>query len=153
MILRPPRSTRTDTLFPYTTLFRSELVDERNWAPGDVYYACTLAQVVGRPCRSLVEVWGQFHDEGWEAVAGKAGIANRPDAMQRLKRAITSSYERRGRPLAEVPEALPPEDGVAKPAPGKGACRVASTAEEGVEQKIHVKHHAIRRDPPGQTNK
>src|SRR3546814_3245232 len=24
MLLRPPRSTRTDTLFPYTTLFRSE---------------------------------------------------------------------------------------------------------------------------------
>src|SRR3546814_4125425 len=23
MVLRPPRSTRTDTLFPYTTLFRS----------------------------------------------------------------------------------------------------------------------------------
>src|SRR3546814_9019574 len=26
MIRRPPRSTRTDTLFPYTTLFRSGLV-------------------------------------------------------------------------------------------------------------------------------
>src|SRR3546814_1673442 len=26
MIRRPPRSTRTDTLFPYTTLFRSRLV-------------------------------------------------------------------------------------------------------------------------------
>src|SRR3546814_7906943 len=26
MIRRPPRSTRTDTLFPYTTLFRSQLV-------------------------------------------------------------------------------------------------------------------------------
>src|SRR3546814_14049945 len=26
MILRPPRSTRTDTLFPYTTLFRSARV-------------------------------------------------------------------------------------------------------------------------------
>src|SRR3546814_11630826 len=26
MIRRPPRSTRTDTLFPYTTLFRSTLV-------------------------------------------------------------------------------------------------------------------------------
>src|SRR3546814_8719936 len=25
MLLRPPRSTRTDTLFPYTPLFRSEL--------------------------------------------------------------------------------------------------------------------------------
>src|SRR3546814_4100944 len=27
MIRRPPRSTRTDTLFPYTTLFRSHIVD------------------------------------------------------------------------------------------------------------------------------
>src|SRR3546814_11903761 len=27
MIRRPPRSTRTDTLFPYTTLFRSHLHD------------------------------------------------------------------------------------------------------------------------------
>src|SRR3546814_2298949 len=31
MIRRPPRSTRTDTLFPYTTLFRSG-----RWAAGDV---------------------------------------------------------------------------------------------------------------------
>src|SRR3546814_1321144 len=28
MIRRPPRSTRTDTLFPYTTLFRSLVADE-----------------------------------------------------------------------------------------------------------------------------
>src|SRR3546814_9551806 len=28
MIRRPPRSTRTDTLFPYTTLFRSAFIDE-----------------------------------------------------------------------------------------------------------------------------
>src|SRR3546814_4225442 len=27
MIRRPPRSTRTDTLFPYTTLFRSQATD------------------------------------------------------------------------------------------------------------------------------
>src|SRR3546814_20276007 len=31
MIRRPPRSTRTDTLFPYTTLFRS--LEERPTAP------------------------------------------------------------------------------------------------------------------------
>src|SRR3546814_6363207 len=29
MILRPPRSTRTDTLFPYTTLFRSSILTLR----------------------------------------------------------------------------------------------------------------------------
>src|SRR3546814_8604154 len=28
MIRRPPRSTRTDTLFPYTTLFRSDFGDD-----------------------------------------------------------------------------------------------------------------------------
>src|SRR3546814_13188580 len=28
MIRRPPRSTRTDTLFPYTTLFRSDLITQ-----------------------------------------------------------------------------------------------------------------------------
>src|SRR3546814_11997063 len=30
MIRRPPRSTRTDTLFPYTTLFRSRAQSTRN---------------------------------------------------------------------------------------------------------------------------
>src|SRR3546814_14907319 len=29
MIRRPPRSTRTDTLFPYTTLFRTRVVEAR----------------------------------------------------------------------------------------------------------------------------
>src|SRR3546814_12529998 len=41
MIRRPPRSTRTDTLFPYTTLFRSRL-----WATDievlRLHYAYTL---------------------------------------------------------------------------------------------------------------
>src|SRR3546814_2408917 len=31
MIRRPPRSTRTDTLFPYTTLFRSPLLARLYW--------------------------------------------------------------------------------------------------------------------------
>src|SRR3546814_2803829 len=34
MIRRPPRSTRTDTLFPYTTLFRSE-----SWTPARIIIA------------------------------------------------------------------------------------------------------------------
>src|SRR3546814_18786930 len=37
MIRRPPRSTRTDTLFPYTTLFRSQTWDStgaRLWDEG-----------------------------------------------------------------------------------------------------------------------
>src|SRR3546814_15271750 len=32
MLLRPPRSTRTDTLFPDTTLFRSEYTSHRDYS-------------------------------------------------------------------------------------------------------------------------
>src|SRR3546814_9736818 len=45
MIRRPPRSTRTDTLFPYTTLFRSGLVDlhvHLTGDPGDDYRAAAV---------------------------------------------------------------------------------------------------------------
>src|SRR3546814_7244392 len=36
MIRRPPRSTRTDTLFPYTTLFRSELNGEDGFPHSEI---------------------------------------------------------------------------------------------------------------------
>src|SRR3546814_13989867 len=46
MIRRPPRSTRTDTLFPYTTLFRSLCntltITGFNAATGVVSYSYTL---------------------------------------------------------------------------------------------------------------
>src|SRR3546814_6896476 len=47
MIRRPPRSTRTDTLFPYTTLFRSggESADLRRAGVGGSQY---LAHLLGR---------------------------------------------------------------------------------------------------------
>src|SRR3546814_20013970 len=55
---RPPISTRTDTLFPYTTLFRSELAQQAVGAGGEtadaavglvapVIEAATLGQVMG----------------------------------------------------------------------------------------------------------
>src|SRR3546814_16460654 len=39
MIRRPPRSTRTDTLFPYTTLFRSDGFDKEITRPVIVNHA------------------------------------------------------------------------------------------------------------------
>src|SRR3546814_19741275 len=54
MIRRPPRSTRTDTLFPYTTLFRS--AGRAYAAYGGVYVAASLLwlwTVEGTHARSL----------------------------------------------------------------------------------------------------
>ena len=101
----------------------SELVMQRNWAPGDVYYACAVAQVVGRPCRAVVDAWSTAHADGWEAVARQAGIANRPDAVARLKQDITASYARWGRPIAEVAKkATPP----ASPAHARKSTKIGS---------------------------
>src|SRR3546814_19822647 len=40
MILRPPRSTRTDTLFPYTTLFRSHAKRPNHHPLSKTFNAC-----------------------------------------------------------------------------------------------------------------
>src|SRR3546814_15512016 len=54
MIRRPPRSTRTDTLFPYTTLFRSP-----GLGPGAVTRAVsTLCSYCGVGCRLNLHVSG-----------------------------------------------------------------------------------------------
>src|SRR3546814_330376 len=55
MIRRPPRSTRTDTLFPYTTLFRSILLKapKLGWVLG----FATMASL-GLP--GLAGFWGEF---------------------------------------------------------------------------------------------
>src|SRR3546814_17839067 len=57
MIRLPPRSTRTDTLFPYTTLFRSPV--RAIWAiPEDAKHASNaqlaeLAKLLGMPLKDI----------------------------------------------------------------------------------------------------
>src|SRR3546814_2808845 len=62
MIRRPPRSTRTDTLFPYTTLFRSE--KRRPGAPA-------LAAGLGHRPQPALRVMGQILDTGHRIVRRK----------------------------------------------------------------------------------
>src|SRR3546814_15012701 len=52
MIRRPPRSTRTDTLFPYTTLFRSGLGGQRDWNVNVI----DSSRIVLTPTQSGLEV-------------------------------------------------------------------------------------------------
>src|SRR3546814_1697830 len=48
MIRRPPRSTRTDTLFPYTTLFRSTIDPELRCLAGAVYFESRGESLAGQ---------------------------------------------------------------------------------------------------------
>src|SRR3546814_20172771 len=55
MIRRPPRSTRTDTLFPYTTLFRSLRAGlERHWSPHRGVYTA-IRDMPGNAADDLVD--------------------------------------------------------------------------------------------------
>src|SRR3546814_20574272 len=46
MIRRPPRSTRTDTLFPYTTLFRSLVQAQNQLRTADQHIAAEVKRIV-----------------------------------------------------------------------------------------------------------
>src|SRR3546814_1509973 len=53
MIRRPPRSTRTDTLFPYTTLFRSRVTNGTGAAGSDIQGRELVTQRTSGQARSL----------------------------------------------------------------------------------------------------
>src|SRR3546814_12863729 len=73
IIRRPPRSTRTDTLFPYTTLFRSVVIKDK---PRLLLALARQGQVThGRDVDRLVAV------EGADA---RQEIAEREDAFHTL---------------------------------------------------------------------
>src|SRR3546814_6976993 len=80
MVRRPPRSTRTDTLFPYTTLFRSKALNSHRvvYVRGSDEEAQTIKDIFRwycRDCLCLTEIARQLNDlqvpagdrEAWSA--------------------------------------------------------------------------------------
>src|SRR3546814_6764223 len=86
MIRRPPRSTRTDTLFPYTTLFRShqpvaiELLREYLLA---LRNRCGLVERI--EAKSAPRRGRTFDDKGREAVVEAVGVRPYPPGCGLLK--------------------------------------------------------------------
>src|SRR3546814_18432580 len=79
IIRRPPISTRTDSLFPYTTLFRSVLVHHRG--------ADNLHVALPAPCRAFDRVSGHQHHEQDAAFAGLV-----PGEGDRKSKRLNSSH-------------------------------------------------------------
>src|SRR3546814_19654877 len=93
MIRRPPRSTRTDTLFPYTTLFRSEKAG-RNRPSFDLkeptdraalgYFIVKAAQDLKSPLHflrhaAIAERWQQHRANFWDRTGRPKGADDRID--------------------------------------------------------------------------
>src|SRR3546814_13499730 len=128
MILRPPRATRTDTLFPYTTLFRSLFVEELTWGvlerkgAGDAETATIPATLQGslmaqldrlpsaaRNVAMIASVIGRDFSDGLLNKATGLGDAALAEALEHLGRAplVVPSGAARGAPLfrhAPIPD-------------------------------------------------
>ena len=110
----------------------TDLLVRQRWAPGDVYYACAIAQIAGRSCRYVAEDWQRNHGQGWGALAQRMGIKPGSAEFHRLKAGFAPTYQRWSRPLHAEPGHGPGKVKVkAKAKPGKA---------KGNQDKGHGKH-------------
>src|SRR3546814_18648904 len=114
MIRRPPRSTRTDTLFPYTTLFRSTK------AAGVPHALIPVALIVARADNGIIGRAGglPWHLSG-DLKFFKAQTLGKPVAMGR------KTWQSIGKPLPGRPNLVIPRDAAFK---AEGAEVVATLA-------------------------
>ncbi len=88
----------------------TDLLLNRGWAPGDVYYACALARVIGRPCGYVADYWQEHRGQGWGVVAQRLGVKPGSAEFHRLKKGFVPTYDRWGRPIqldADLQRAYP----------------------------------------------
>src|SRR3546814_12205103 len=86
MIRRPPRSTRTDTLFPYTTLFRSE--KERTLGSA-ISFADIAPEVAGVYPRIFHD--GEMDAGGWSCGMVAGLIHDLPTVQELIDRMISEA--------------------------------------------------------------
>src|SRR3546814_10371888 len=79
MIRRPPRSTRTDTLFPYTTLFRSQRL-------------ALIGEVIARQCDDEDDVVAHQVIDGWAWAQAAVSAARSEEHTSELQSLMRISY-------------------------------------------------------------
>src|SRR3546814_4086372 len=90
MIRRPPRSTRTDTLFPYTTLFRSDRRQADRAVSAALAARATLELYSG--ASPDLPVWGRLSVGGQTAVRFRAKAARSEEHTSELQSLMRISY-------------------------------------------------------------
>src|SRR3546814_14047584 len=104
-IRRPPRSTRTDTLFPYTTLFRSHV-----W-PSRKLVRWTFLVLIGAITKGAVQVpvapsYSGISPVGWDGPS-KPGVSAKEDLRRRASDGVFAMAFSVSVRLAIVPHDAP----------------------------------------------
>ena len=101
----------------------NDLLINRRWAPGDVYMACNIAAIIGRPCRYVADIYERDRGNGWGNIAKQMGIKPGSPEFHRLKKGFVPSYDRWSRPIvldAELERAYPNHGNGKSKSKGKG---------------------------------
>src|SRR3546814_20692003 len=96
MIRRPPRSTRTDTLFPYTTLFRS-LIPPTAWQS---WYAGILSSASAIISQAMIASLMSQHDPDNARAGGGGARAARRERRRAAPHRARRTRDRRYREVA-----------------------------------------------------
>src|SRR3546814_12139068 len=92
MIRRPPRSTRTDTLFPYTTLFRSVSQLEKNFNKKIGVSPKTYASM--HRLFGLLRDKTENREDKWSALAYKHNYYDRSEERRVGKECVSTCRSR-----------------------------------------------------------
>src|SRR3546814_19969468 len=97
MIRRPPRSTRTDTLFPYTTLFRSAEIGDARRALEDRQAVARIG--AGKRHGRVIVGRHLVHHVGADTRCGRLRPADAPSPVENMRPRSGSSSARTREPL------------------------------------------------------
>ncbi len=108
-----------------------DLLDQRRWSPGDVYYACAIASALGVPCANVVREYESNPGQGWGQLAQRMGIKPGSPQFHALKRGTVNTYGRWGHQIAVDSDVrvdwARPRSGNSKASPGNAAPGAAAT--------------------------
>lgn len=116
-----------------------ELLDRRGWAPGDVYFACSIAHALGIPCLDVVQRYDRNPGIGWGNLAKQMGIKPGSREFHALKSGTVGTYDRWGYPI-RIDQRVSVDWSKHGPGQGKGQGQGGKPAQAGSAKPDHAGH-------------
>lgn len=95
------RDAFVDELVRYQSVPREPVETALAWGmpAGDVYFACAMAQALGRPCRELLDARQRDAAADWQGITAAIDPGQSEAALRRVRIGIVASYARWARPI------------------------------------------------------
>ena len=103
--------------------YTARVVTGREHGDENERMACSIASIIGRPCRYVVDAYDRDRGQGWGNIAKQMGIKPGSPEFHRLKQGFVPVYDRWSRPIVldtELQRAYPNHGNGKSKSKGKG---------------------------------